>query len=176
MEDLEKKLAKADPNKGKLILTDGVFSMSGDIANLPEIVRLAKQYGSRVMVDDAHGLGVMGEHGRGTAEHFGLEKEVDIIMGTFSKSLASLGGYVAAEKDVVDFIRHKSRPYIFSAAIPAANAAAALTALRILKREPERVKALSDISDYMREGLKKRGLELKTIKNTDYSYLYIYAN
>ncbi len=161
MEDLEKKLAKADPNKGKLILTDGVFSMSGDIANLPEIVRLAKQYGSRVMVDDAHGLGVMGEHGRGTAEHFGLEKEVDIIMGTFSKSLASLGGYVAAEKDVVDYIRHKSRPYIFSAAIPAANAAAALTALRILKREPERVKALSDISDYMREGLKKRGLELR---------------
>ncbi|AUD64418.1 8-amino-7-oxononanoate synthase [Tenericutes bacterium MZ-XQ] len=161
MEDLEKKLAKADPNKGKLILTDGVFSMSGDIANLPEIVRLAKQYGSRVMVDDAHGLGVMGEHGRGTAEHFGLEKEVDIIMGTFSKSLASLGGYVAAERDVVDFIRHKSRPYIFSAAIPAANAAAALTALRILKREPERVKALSDISDYMREGLKKRGLELR---------------
>jgi 8-amino-7-oxononanoate synthase len=161
MEDLEKKLAKADPNKGKLILTDGVFSMSGDIANLPKIVRLAKQYGSRVMVDDAHGLGVMGEHGRGTAEHFGLEKEVDIIMGTFSKSLASLGGYVAAEKDVVDYIRHKSRPYIFSAAIPAANAAAALTALRILKREPERVKALSDISDYMREGLIKRGLELR---------------
>ena len=161
MEDLEKKLAKADPNKGKLILTDGVFSMSGDIANLPEIVRLAKQYGSRVMVDDAHGLGMMGEHGRGTAEHFGLEKEVDIIMGTFSKSLASLGGYVAAEKDVVDYIRHNSRPYIFSAAIPAANAAAALTALRILKREPERVKALSDIADYMREGLKKRGLELR---------------
>lgn len=161
MEDLEKKLAKADPNKGKLILTDGVFSMSGDIANLPEIVRLAKAYEARVMVDDAHGLGVMGEHGRGTAEHFGLEKEVDIIMGTFSKSLASLGGYVAAERDVVDFIRHKSRPYIFSAAIPAANAAAALTALRILKREPERVKALSDISDYMREGLKKRGLELR---------------
>ena len=161
MEDLEKKLAKADPNKGKLILTDGVFSMSGDIANLPEIVRLAKAYEARVMVDDAHGLGVMGEHGRGTAEHFGLEKEVDIIMGTFSKSLASLGGYVAAEKDVVDYIRHKSRPYIFSAAIPAANAAAALTALRILKREPERVKALSDISDYMREGLIKRGLELR---------------
>ena len=161
MEDLEKKLAKADPNKGKLILTDGVFSMSGDIANLPEIIKLAKAYEARVMVDDAHGLGVMGEHGRGTAEHFGLEKEVDIIMGTFSKSLASLGGYVAAEKDVVDYIRHKSRPYIFSAAIPAANAAAALTALRILKREPERVKALSDISDYMREGLKKRGLELR---------------
>lgn len=161
MEDLESKLAKADPNKGKLILTDGVFSMSGDIANLPEIVRLAKKYEARVMVDDAHGLGVMGEHGRGTAEHFGLEDEVDIIMGTFSKSLASLGGYVAAERDVVDYIRHNSRPYIFSAAIPASNAAAALTALRILKREPERVKALRDIADYMREGLKKRGLELR---------------
>lgn len=164
MIDLENKLKKADPNKGKLILTDGVFSMSGDIANLPEIVRLAKEFEARVMVDDAHGLGVMGEHGRGTAEHFGLEKEVDIIMGTFSKSLASLGGYVAAEKDVVDYIRHNSRPYIFSAAIPASNAAAALTALRILKREPERVKALSDIADYMREGLKKRGLDLRPSK------------
>jgi len=164
MVDLENKLKKADPNKGKLILTDGVFSMSGDIANLPEIVRLAKQFEARVMVDDAHGLGVMGEHGRGTAEHFGLEKEVDIIMGTFSKSLASLGGYVAAERDVVDYIRHNSRPYIFSAAIPASNAAAALTALRILRREPERVKALSDIADYMREGLKKRGLDLRPSK------------
>ncbi len=161
MEDLEKKLKEASPNKGKLIVTDGVFSMSGDIANLPEIVRLAKKYGARTMVDDAHGFGVLGAHGRGTAEHFGLEKEVDIIMGTFSKSLASLGGYVAAEHDVVDYIRHNSRPYIFSAAIPAANAAAALTALRILKREPERVQALNDIADYMREGLTKRGLEFK---------------
>ncbi|MCK9236021.1 MAG: aminotransferase class I/II-fold pyridoxal phosphate-dependent enzyme [Acholeplasmataceae bacterium] len=161
MEDLEKKLKEASPNKGKLIVTDGVFSMSGDIANLPEIVRLAKKYGARTMVDDAHGLGVLGAHGRGTAEHFGLEKEVDIIMGTFSKSLASLGGYVAAEHDVVDYIRHNSRPYIFSAAIPAANAAAALTALRILKREPERVQALNDIADYMREGLTKRGLEFR---------------
>ncbi len=161
MEDLEAKLEKADPNKGKLILTDGVFSMSGDIANLPEIVRLAKKYEARVMVDDAHGLGVLGEHGRGTAEHFGLEDEVDIIMGTFSKSLASLGGYVAASHDVVDYIRHNSRPYIFSAAIPASNAAAALQALRILKREPERVKALRDIANYMRAGLKAKGLELR---------------
>ncbi|MCD4826694.1 MAG: pyridoxal phosphate-dependent aminotransferase family protein [Acholeplasmataceae bacterium] len=161
MEDLEAKLEKADPNKGKLILTDGVFSMSGDIANLPEIVRLAKKYEARVMVDDAHGLGVLGEHGRGTAEHFGLEDEVDIIMGTFSKSLASLGGYVAASHDVVDYIRHNSRPYIFSAAIPASNAAAALQALRILKREPERVKALRDIANYMRTGLKAKGLELR---------------
>ena len=159
--NLETKLKKADPNKGKLILTDGVFSMSGDIANIPEIVRLAKKYEARVMVDDAHGLGVLGAHGRGTAEHFGLEDEVDIIMGTFSKSLASLGGYVAASHDVVDYIRHNSRPYIFSAAIPASNAAAALQALRILKREPERVKALRDIANYMRAGLKAKGLELR---------------
>ncbi len=164
MKDLEEKLAKAPENKGKLIITDGVFSMSGDICKLPEIVALAKKYGARTMVDDAHGLGVMGEGGRGTAEHFGLEKEVDIIMGTFSKSLASLGGYMAAEKDVVEFIRHNSRPYIFSAAITPSNTAAALAALRILKREPERVKALSDIAEYMRQGLKARGLKIRDSK------------
>ncbi|MFA6801513.1 MAG: pyridoxal phosphate-dependent aminotransferase family protein [Acholeplasmataceae bacterium] len=161
MIDLENKIVKADPNKGYLIITDGVFSMSGDICNLPEIVRIAKKYGARIMVDDAHGLGVMGMHGRGTAEYFGLEDEVDIFMGTFSKSLASLGGYVAAKKEVVEFIRHNSRPYIFSAAIPAGNAASALAALRILKKEPERVKNLKDIADYMRVALKKRGLELR---------------
>ena len=161
MEDLEEKLKDAPANRGKLIVTDGVFSMSGDIANLPEIVRLAKQYGARVMVDDAHGFGVMGPTGRGTAEHFGLEQEIDIIMGTFSKSLASLGGYVVADKDIVDYIRHHSRPYIFSAAIPAANTAAALTALRIIKREPERVKALIDIANYMRQGLKAKGIKIK---------------
>jgi 8-amino-7-oxononanoate synthase len=164
MKDLEEKLAKAPENKGKLIITDGVFSMSGDIANLPEIVRLAKKYNARTMVDDAHGLGVLGQGGRGTAEHFGLEKEIDIIMGTFSKSLASLGGYMAADKDIVEFIRHNSRPYIFSAALPPANTAAALAALRILKREPERVKALADISEYMRQGLKARGLKIKDSK------------
>jgi 8-amino-7-oxononanoate synthase len=164
MEDLEQKLAKAPDNKGKLIITDGVFSMSGDIAKLPEIVALAKKYGARVMVDDAHGLGVMGKYGRGTAEHFGLEKDVDIIMGTFSKSLASLGGYVAGERDVVDYIRHSSRPYIFSAAIPPSNTAAALAALRVLKREPERVQALHDISEYMRQGLKAKGLKIRDSK------------
>ncbi len=164
MKDLEEKLAKAPDNKGKLIITDGVFSMSGDIAKLPDIVRLAKQYGAKVMVDDAHGLGVMGEGGRGTAEHFGLEKEVDIIMGTFSKSLASLGGYMVADHDVVEYIRHNSRPYIFSAAITPSNTAAALAALRILKREPERVKALSDIAEYMRQGLKARGLKIRDSK------------
>jgi len=164
MEDLEQKLAKAPENKGKLIITDGVFSMSGDIAKLPEIVFLAKKYGARVMVDDAHALGVMGKYGRGTAEHFGLEKDVDIIMGTFSKSLASLGGYVAGERDVVDYIRHSSRPYIFSAAIPPSNTAAALAALRVLKREPERVQALHDISEYMRQGLKAKGLKIRDSK------------
>jgi len=160
MEDLEVKLAKADPNKGKLIVTDGVFSMSGDICKLPDIVRLAKKYGARVMVDDAHGFGVLGAHGRGTAEYFGLEKDVDIIMGTFSKSLASLGGYMVADKKVVEYVKHKSRPFMFCAAITPANAATALEALRILKQEPERPKALLDIAKYVREGLKAKGLNI----------------
>ncbi|MDY0318252.1 MAG: aminotransferase class I/II-fold pyridoxal phosphate-dependent enzyme [Candidatus Izemoplasmatales bacterium] len=160
MRDLEQKLAKADPNKGKLIVTDGVFSMSGDICNLPEIVRLAKKYDARVMVDDAHGFGVLGKHGRGTAEYFGLEDDVDIIMGTFSKSLASLGGYMVASKKVVEYVKHKSRPFIFCAAITPANAATALEALRILKKEPERPKALLDIAKYVREGLKAKGLNI----------------
>ena len=160
MEDLERKLKEIPEDKGILIVTDGVFSMGGDICNLPEIVRLAKKYGARVMVDDAHGLGVLGKHGRGTAEHFGLEDEVDIIMGTFSKSLASLGGFMAASKRVIEYVKHTSRPYIFSASITPASVACALTALRILEREPERVKALADISDYMRQGLKKLGVKI----------------
>ena len=155
MEDLEDKLKSIDNSKsGILIVTDGVFSMGGDIAKLPEIVALAKKYGARVMVDDAHGLGVLGAHGRGTAEHFGLEDEVDIYMGTFSKSLASLGGYMAAKKEVIDFVRHSSRPFIFSASMTPASVACARKALEILEREPERVKALSDISAYMRKKLK----------------------
>lgn len=161
MKNLEEKLAKAPKDKGKFIVTDGVFSMSGDICKLPEIVVLAKKYGARIMVDDAHGLGVLGDKGRGTAEHFGLEKEVDIIMGTFSKSLASLGGYMAAEEDVVEYVRHNARAYIFSAAMTPSNTAAALSALRVLKREPERIKALADISQYMRDGLKEKGLKIK---------------
>ena len=160
MEDLERKLEKSDPNKGKLIVTDGVFSMSGDICKLPEIVRLAKKFNARVMVDDAHGLGVLGKNGRGTAEYFGLEDDVDIIMGTFSKSLASLGGYMVASKKVVEYVKHKSRPFIFCAAITPANAATALEALRILKAEPERPKALLDIAMYVRKGLKEKGLNI----------------
>jgi 8-amino-7-oxononanoate synthase len=160
MQDLEEKLASIPEDKGILIVTDGVFSMSGDIANLPEIVRLGKKYGARIMVDDAHGLGVLGAHGRGTAEHFGLEKEVDIYMGTFSKSLASLGGYMASTKEVVEYVKHTSRPFIFSASITPASVASARAALKIIKREPERVRNLIEISNYMREGLLNFGIDI----------------
>ena len=160
MADLESKLKFVPKESGVLIITDGVFSMSGDICNLPKIVELAKKYGARVMVDDAHGLGVIGKTGRGTGEYFGLEDEIDLIMGTFSKSLASLGGYVAGKKEVIEYIKHISRPYIFSASITPASVSTALTALNILKSEPERVKRLNDISDYMRKCLKERGVNI----------------
>lgn len=161
MEDLERKLASVPKENGILIVTDGVFSMGGDIANLPVICDLAKKYGARVMVDDAHGLGVIGKHGRGTAEYFGLENEVDIYMGTFSKSLASLGGYMAANKDVIEYVKHTSRPYIFSASITPASVCCANAALDILKAEPQRVKALQDISDYMRKCLREKGVAFR---------------
>lgn len=160
LEQLLKSLDLSSSASGALIVTDGVFSMSGDICKLPEIVALAKKYGARVMVDDAHGLGVLGEHGRGTAEHFGLENEVDIYMGTFSKSLASLGGYMAADKDVVEYVRHASRPFIFSASITPASTECARAALKILREHPERVKALKDISAYMRKLLKGYGIKI----------------
>ncbi|MDD3191680.1 MAG: aminotransferase class I/II-fold pyridoxal phosphate-dependent enzyme [Bacilli bacterium] len=160
MADLEAVLQSIDSDKGILIVTDGVFSMTGDIANLPEIVRLAKKYQARIMVDDAHGLGVLGSHGRGTAEHYGLEDDVDILMGTFSKSLASLGGYMAAKADVVEYVKHVSRPFIFSASITPANVESARAALKILHNEPQRVKALHDISEYMRQGLKRLGVKI----------------
>ena len=160
MADLESKLKFVPKESGVLIITDGVFSMSGDICNLPKIVELAKKYGARIMVDDAHGLGVIGKTGRGTGEYFGLEDEIDLIMGTFSKSLASLGGYVAGEKEVIEYIKHTSRPYIFSASITPASVSTALTALNVLKSEPERVKRLNDISDYMRKCLKERGVSI----------------
>ena len=160
MDDLERLLSKIDDKYGKLIVVDGIFSMEGDIADLPSIVKLAKKFGARVMVDDAHSFGVLGEHGRGTAEHFGLEDEVDIIMSTFSKSLASLGGFVAGKQDVIDYIKHNSRPFIFSASIPPANAAAAIAALEIIKAEPERIQRLRDISSYMRQGFRKMGIPI----------------
>ena len=163
MADLERCLQQVPETAGALVITDGVFSMGGDMADLPNIVRLAKQYGARVMVDDAHGLGTIGEGGRGTASHFGLEKEVDVYMGTFSKSLASLGGYMAAEARVVDYVRHCSRPFIFSASIPPANCATALAALRHLEAHPELPRRLSDLSDYFRTALKSRGLAIVPI-------------
>ena len=161
MEDLERCLQQVPESAGALVITDGVFSMGGDIADLPSIVRLAKQYGARVMVDDAHGLGTIGEGGRGTASHFGLEREVDVYMGTFSKSLASLGGYMAADARVVDYVRHNSRPFIFSASIPPASCATALAALRYLEAHPELPKRLGDLSDHFRAALKARGLAIR---------------
>ncbi len=173
MADLERQLARVPDDAGRLIVTDGVFSMGGDIANLPEIVRLAKKYGARVMVDDAHGLGVIGEGGRGTASYFGLEDEVDIYMGTFSKSLASLGGYMAASAKVVEYVRHVSRPFIFSASITPASCAVALAALRKLRREPELPQRLHDISAYAREGLLARGLKIR-MSDTPIIPIYTY--
>ena len=161
MADLERCLQQVPETAGALIITDGVFSMGGDIADLPNIVRLARQYGARVMVDDAHGLGTIGEGGRGTASHFGLEKEVDVYMGTFSKSLASLGGYMAAEERVVDYVRHCSRPFIFSASIPPSSCATALAALRYLQKHPELPQRLSDLSDHFRGALKSRGMAIR---------------
>ena len=160
MDDLESKLRAVPESAGCLIVTDGVFSMGGDIAKLPEICALAEKYGARVMVDDAHGLGVIGEGGRGTASHFGLEDKVDVIMGTFSKSLASLGGYMAASELVCDYVRHNSRPFIFSASIPPSNCAAALAALRLLKEHPGLPQRLNGLASYARAGLKARGLRI----------------
>ena len=161
MEDLEKQLSRVPEQNGALIVTDGVFSMGGDIARLPEICALAQKYGARVMVDDAHGLGVLGEGGRGTASYFGLEDQVDVYMGTFSKSLASLGGYMAASKVVAEYVRHASRPFIFSASIPPANCATALAALRKLEQHPELPERLRDLSLYAREGFTRRGLKIR---------------
>ena len=161
MEELERRLQQVPDKAGCLIVTDGVFSMGGDICNLPEIVRLARQYGARVMVDDAHGLGVIGKGGRGTASYFGLEDEVDVVMGTFSKSLASIGGYMAASADVVDYVRHAARPYIFCASIPPASCATALEALRILREQPELPERLAALARHMREGLKRRGIAIR---------------
>ena len=161
MADLERCLQQVPESAGALVITDGVFSMGGDIADLPSIVRLAKQYGARVMVDDAHGLGTIGEGGRGTASHFGLEREVDVYMGTFSKSLASLGGYMAADARVVDYVRHASRPFIFSASIPPASCATALAALRHLEQHPELPRRLSELGEYFRTALKTRGVAIR---------------
>lgn len=159
MRDLERVLGESTNNRGLLVAVDGLYSMGGDIAPLPEIVKLCKRYGARLMVDDAHALGVLGG-GRGTAAHFGLTDEVDLIMSTFSKSLASLGGFIAGNEAVIHYIKHHARALIFSASIPPANAAAALAALRILKAEPERVERLNYIGAYMRRELKRLGFNI----------------
>ncbi len=161
MEDLERLLTTVPEGKGCLIVTDGVFSMGGDIADLPEICRLAKKYGARVMVDDSHAVGVLGEGGRGTASYYGLEEQVDIQMGTFSKSLASLGGFMAASARVVDFVRHTSRPFIFSASMPPANAAAALAALDRLEKHPEMVEKVQKNALYMRKKLDEHAIRMR---------------
>lgn len=161
MKDLERLLATVPETSGILIVTDGIFSMSGDICNLPEIVRLKNKYGARLMVDDAHSLGVIGEGGRGTASHFGLEKEVDIIMGTFSKSFASLGGFMASSLLVGDYVKHASRPFIFSASMTPSSCAATLASLNVLKREPQRVDRLHELGNYLRSALKSRGIKIR---------------
>ncbi len=159
MDDLDKKLRVAGDEKGKLIVVDGVFSMEGDLADLPGIVERKNRHGARLMVDDAHGLGVFGEHGRGTPEHFGLEHEVDLVMGTFSKSLAAIGGFVAGNARVIEHIKHNARAEIFSAAPPPASVGAALKALELIEREPERRKRLWETTHYMKKELSGMGYD-----------------
>jgi 8-amino-7-oxononanoate synthase len=159
MADLERLLTEYE-DKDKLIVVDGVFSMEGDIANLPEIVALAKKYGARIMVDDAHGIGVLGKTGRGTAEHFGLEDEVDLIMGTYSKSLASIGGFISGSADVIHYIKHCARSLIFSASPPPASVASVSAALEIIENEPERREMLWKNTRKMFKGLKDLGFEV----------------
>jgi 8-amino-7-oxononanoate synthase len=156
VEDLERVLSKVPASAGKLVVVDGVYSMMGDIAKLPQIVEVCKHYGARILVDDAHGIGVMG-NGRGTSAHFGLTDEADLIMGTFSKSFASLGGFIAGNKDIIHYIQHHARSLIFSAALPASNAATALAALEIMETEPKHVDKLWDNAEFMRSQFKAIG-------------------
>lgn len=160
MEDLERKLQKCEENAVKLIIVDGVFSMEGDLCDLPKIIELKKKYGATVMVDEAHGVGVFGRQGRGVCDHFGLTDDVDLIMGTFSKSLASIGGFIAADSAIIDYLRHTARTYIFSASNTPAATASALEALRILKREPERLEALWEVTNYALKRFKEEGFEI----------------
>lgn len=157
--DLARRLEAHDSKKASLVVVDGVFSMEGDIVDLPGLVRAAKPHGCRVMVDDAHGIGVLGAHGRGTAEHFGLEDDVDLVMGTFSKSLASVGGFIAGDAKVVDYIKHHARSLIFSAAAPPASVASVLKALEIIEREPERRERLWENTRFMATGFKSLGFD-----------------
>ncbi len=160
MEDLERVLKKLPHEAVKLIVVDGVFSMEGDLAKLPEIVELKHKYNCSIMVDEAHGLGVFGEQGRGVCHHFGLQDEVDVIMGTFSKSLASIGGFVAADWDTINYLRHTSRTYIFSASDTPAATAAAIEALHIIQEEPERIQHLWNVTNYALKRFREEGFEI----------------
>ncbi len=160
MESLEKGLKSCQPDKVKLIVVDGVFSMEGDIVNLPGIVALSKKYNANIMVDEAHGIGVLGRQGRGVCDHFGLTQDVDLIMGTFSKSLATLGGFIAADKDTIEFLRHNSRSYIFSASMTPGSAAGTMAALQIIKDEPERQQHLFDLTHYALDHFRAMGIEV----------------
>jgi len=162
MKDLRRVVSQLDKNSPKLIIIDGVFSMEGDITPLPEIVEILKGYNTKIMCDDAHSVGVLGKNGRGTAEHFGLEDEVDLIMGTFSKSFASLGGYIASNKDVINFVKHFSRALIFSASMPPASIAACLKTLEIMQKEPERKDRLWKITKRMHSEFKRLGFNTGT--------------
>lgn len=160
MESLEKQLKKCDPDKVKLIVSDSVFSMEGDVANVKEMVRLAKQYNASVMIDEAHGIGVFGEGGRGVCHAQGVADDVDLIMGTFSKSFASLGGFIATNKEITNFLRHHSRSYIFTASITPASTAAALKALEIMQAEPERQENLWKLTNHALDGFRQAGFEI----------------
>lgn len=162
MDHLRTLLERSDPNAGKIIVTDGVFSMSGTLAKVPELVKLADEFGAGLYLDDAHAIGVVGEGGRGSASVFGLMDQVDLISGTFSKSFASLGGFLVGDKAVIDFIRHQSPAHIFSASMPPANVATVLKSLEILQEEPWRLKRLEEISSYMRRELKNLGFNVWT--------------
>lgn len=160
MADLERVLQRCEPDKVKLIIVDGVFSMEGDLCNLPEIVKLKHKYNATIMVDEAHSIGVFGRQGRGVCDHFGLTDEVDLIMGTFSKSLASIGGFIAADQVIIDSLRHTARTYIFSASCPPSATAAAREALHIIKSEPERIESLWNVTNYALKRFKEEGFEI----------------
>lgn len=160
MEDLENILKGLPHEAVKLIVVDGVFSMEGDLANLPKIVELKHKYNCSIMVDEAHGLGVFGDHGRGVCDHFGLTDEIDLIMGTFSKSMASIGGFIASDSDTINYLRHTCRTYIFSASNTPAATAAVLEALHILQQEPERIEKLWDVTKYALKRFREEGFEI----------------
>ena len=159
MDALEERLRSVGDDRSALIVIDGVFSMEGDLADLPGIVALKRKFGARLMVDDAHGVGVMGKHGRGTAEHFGVEDEADLVMGTFSKSLAAVGGFVAGDRTVIDFVKHHARSLMFSAAPPPASVASVIKALEVIEREPERRQRLWENTDYMKREFTRMGFD-----------------